>query len=48
MLTEATSEVLRTRAQRGGAVRDLDADSSILTGVGLTRLTDSVRGVDND
>lgn len=46
MLTEAASEVLRTGTVCGGAVRNLDADSSVLTGVGLTRITDSARRVD--
>lgn len=41
MLTEAASDVLRAGALCGGAVRDLDADSSVQTGVELTRTTDS-------
>lgn len=48
MLTEAAGEVLRTGAQCGGAVRDLDADSSVLTGVGPTRSTDSARRMDRN
>lgn len=48
VLTEAASEVLRTGALCGGAVRDLDADSSIQTGVRLTRITDSARRVDQN
>lgn len=48
VLTEAPSEVLRTGALCGGAVRDPDADSSVLTGVGLTRISDSARRVDGN
>lgn len=48
MLAEAASEALRTGAMCGGAVRDLDTDSSIATGVGSTRVADSARCVDRD
>lgn len=48
VLTEAATEALRTGALCGGAVRDLDADSSVVTGVGPTRTADSARRVDRN